>query len=155
MNKKRVSLIVFIIGIITLIAGVIFLIVRLTAGPGVADGEYLVSVGEWTLEGEDCVQLKCAEDTKCMGENGESMMSCNDSGVIWNFTELGKGTLTTNNHTNDYDFTWTIEDGKLKIKTEWLYTMDDEFDYELDQNNKILTITREDEEAVKFIPATE
>ena len=129
MNKKRVSLIVFIIGIITLIAGVIFLIVKLTAGPSVADGEYLISVGEWAEEDEP--------------------------GVVWNFTELGKGTLTTNDHVNDYDFTWTIEDGKLKIKTEWLYTMDDEFDYELDQSNKILTITREGEEAVKFIPATE
>lgn len=129
MNKKRVSLIVFIIGIITLIAGVIFLIVRLTAGPSVADGEYLISVGEWTEEDEP--------------------------GVVWNFTEVGKGTLTTNNHINDYDFAWVIEDGKLKIETEWLYTMDDEFDYELDQNNNILTITREGEEAVKFVPVAE
>ena len=47
MNKKRISLIVSIIGLLTLIAGVVFLIVRLTAGPSVADGEYLVSVGEW------------------------------------------------------------------------------------------------------------
>ena len=96
MNKKRVSLIVMIIGLITLVIGVVFLIVRLVSGPSVADGEYLVSVGEWTEQGEPS--------------------------IVWNFTEIGKGTLTTNNHTNDYDFAWALEDGKLKIDTEWLYT---------------------------------
>ena len=125
MNKKRVSLIVFIIGLLTLIAGVVFLIVRLTAEPGVADGEYLVSVGEWTEQGEP--------------------------GIVWNFTEIGKGTLTTNNHTNDYDFVWTLEDGKLKINTEWLYTLNDEFEYTLDQNGNVLTLIRGGEK-VEFIP---
>ena len=126
MNKKRISLIVLIIGLLTLIAGVVFLIVRLNAGPSVADGEYLVSVGEWKEQDEPS--------------------------VIWNFTEIGKGTLTTNNHTNDYDFVWAIEDGKLKVNTEWLYTLNDEFDYTLDQNGNILTLTRGDEETI-FIPA--
>ena len=125
MNKKRVSLIVLIIGLLTLIAGVVFLIVRLNAGPSVADGEYLVSVGEWKEQDEPS--------------------------VIWNFTEIGKGTLTTNNHTNDYDFIWAIEDGKLKVNTEWLYTLNDEFDYTLDQNGNMLTLTRGDEETI-FIP---
>ncbi len=125
MNKKRVSLIVFIIGLLTLIAGVVFLIVRLNAGPSVADGEYLVSVGEWKEQDEPS--------------------------VIWNFTEVGKGTLTTNNHTNDYDFIWAIEDGKLKVNTEWLYTLNDEFDYALDQNGNMLTLTRGDE-TFTFVP---
>ena len=125
MNKKRVSLIVFIIGLLTLIAGVVFLIVRLNAGPSVADGEYLVSVGEWKEQDEPS--------------------------VIWNFTEIGKGTLTTTNHTNDYDFAWDLEKGKLKIDTEWLYTLNDEFDYTLDQNGNMLTLTRDDEETI-FIP---
>ena len=115
MNKKRISLIVLIIGLLTLIAGVVFLIVRLTAGPSVADGEYLVSVGEWKEQDEPS--------------------------VIWNFKEIGKGTLTTNNHTNDYDFVWALEDGKLKINTEWLYTLNNEFDYVLDQGSNILTLT--------------
>ena len=125
MNKKRVSLIVLIIGLLTLIAGVVFLIVRLNAGPSIADGEYLVSVGEWKEQDEPS--------------------------VIWNFTEIGKGTLTTNNHTNDYDFIWAIEDGKLKVNTEWLYTLNDEFDYTLDQNGNMLTLTRDDEKTI-FIP---
>ena len=125
MNKKRVSLIVLIIGLLTLIAGVVFLIVRLNAGPSIADGEYLVSVGEWKEQDEPS--------------------------VIWNFTEIGKGTLTTNNHTNDYDFVWAIEDGKLKVNTEWLYTLNDEFDYTLDQNGNMLTLTRDDEKTI-FIP---
>ena len=125
MNKKRISLIVLIIGLITLIAGVVFLVVRLNAGPSVADGEYLVSVGEWEAKSEP--------------------------GVVWNFTEIVKGTLTTNNHINDYDFVWAIEDGKLKINTEWLYTLNDEFDYSLDQNEKTLTLTSGDEEII-FVP---
>lgn len=126
MNKKRVSLIVFIIGLIALVAGVIFLIIRLNSGPSVADGEYLVSVGEWTEEGEP--------------------------GVVWNFTEIGKGTLTTNDHLNDYDFAWALEDGVLKIETEWLYNMDDEFEYSLDQGGNTLTLTSGDEEII-FVPA--
>ena len=126
MNKKRISLIVLIIGLITLIAGVIFLIVQLTAGPSVADGEYLVSVGEWTEQGVP--------------------------GIVWNFTGIGKGTLTTNNHTNDYDFAWALEDGKLKIDTEWLYTLNDEFEYSLDQGSNILTLTG-GEETFTFVPA--
>ena len=151
MNKKRISLIVLIIGLITLVVGVVFLIVRLTAKPGVADGEYLVSVGEWKEKGDHCDQAKCAEGTKCLGPDGEPAMLCNDTGVIWNFTEIGKGTLTTNNHTNDYDFTWALEDGKLKIDTEWLYTLNNEFDYTLDQNENMLTLVNGDEEII-FVP---
>lgn len=151
MNKKRVSLIVFIIGLLTLIAGVVFLIVRLTAKPGVADGEYLVSVGEWKIKGGECLQSKCSGNIKCIDENGESAMVCDGDNVIWNFTEIGKGTLTTNNHVNDYDFVWALEDGKLKINTEWLYTLSDEFEYTLDQNGNVLILTRGDEK-VEFIP---
>lgn len=125
MDKKRISLIVLIIGLITLVAGVVFLIVRLNAGPSIQDGEYLVSVGEWTEEDEP--------------------------GVVWNFTEIGKGTLTTNNHTNDYDFIWALEDGKLKVETDWLYTLDDEFEYKLDQNNNVLILTSGETE-IKFTP---
>lgn len=151
MNKKRVSLIVLIIGLITLVVGVVFLIVRLVAGSNVADGEFLVSVGEWKIEGGECVQYKCAENTKCIDENGESMAVCGSNGVIWNFTEIGKGTLTTNNHTNDYEFAWALEDGKLKIDTEWLYTMNNEFDYTLDRDEKTLTLVSGDEETI-FVP---
>lgn len=151
MNKKRVSIIAMIIGLITLVGGVVFLIIRLTAGPSVADGEYLVSVGEWTMRGENCVQSKCGSDTKCVGPNGESMMLCEDSGVIWNFTEIGKGTLTTNNHLNDYDFIWAIEDDKLKIETEWLYTLNNEYEYELDQAAQTLVLKNGSDE-IKFAP---
>ena len=125
MNKKRISLIVMIIGLITLVVGVVFLIVRLTTVPSVTDGEYLVSVGEWTEQGEP--------------------------GIVWNFTEIGTGTLTTNDHLNDYDFAWALEDGKLKINTEWLYTLNDEFDYTLDQTGNMLTLVNGDEEII-FVP---
>ena len=151
MNKKRISLIIFSIGILTLIASIVFLVVKLNMEPALHDGDFLVSVGEWTIENGKCSQLKCAKETKCMDGNGESMQICENGGVIWNFTEIGKGTLTTNDHINDYDFRWIIEDNKLKIQTDWLYTMNDEFEYTLDQGNNILTIKDGDEE-VKFVP---
>ena len=126
MNKRRISLIVFIIGIITLIAGAIFLIVRIVTTPNIADSEYLVSIGKWKEE--------------------------DASSVVWDFIELGKGTLTTNNHINDYDFRWAIEEGKIRIETDWLYTLNDEFEYSLDQNSKTLIIVK-DGENIKFTPA--
>ena len=111
------SIIIFVIGMIALIVGVVMLIIKLVSGPAVRDGEFLVSVGEWALE--------------------------DDSAVVWNFTEIGKGKLTTNNHINDYDFLWSIEDGKLKIETKWLYQLNDEYEYELDQGNRRLTLNEE------------
>ena len=152
MDKKRISIITLIVGLVTLVAGVVFLIIRLTAASGVADGEYLVSIGKWGLEGGNCVQAKCGENAKCVGPDGEATVICDGDGVIWNFTEIGKGTLTTNNHVNDYNFTWAIEDDKLIIQTEWLYTLNNEYNYSLDQNNNTLTLISGDE-TVKFIPA--
>ncbi len=129
MNKKRIfSIIIFVIGILTLIAGVVFLIIKLVSGPAVNDGNYLVSIGKWQEE--------------------------DASGVIWNFSEIGKGTLTTNNHLNDYEFQWSIEDGKLKIETDWLYTINDEFEYTLNQSDNVLVIQKDTEE-IKFIPVSE
>lgn len=153
MNKKRISIIIFIIGLAVLVAGVVFLIVKLTAAPSIADGEYLVSVGEWALEGENCAQLKCAGDTKCLGPNGEPMVQCENGGVIWSFTEIGKGTLTTNNHLNDYEFIWALEDGKLQVQTDWLYTLNNTYEYLLDQNSGTLTLTS-GSETIKFVPAS-
>ena len=151
MNKKRVSIIAMIVGLITLVGGVVFLIIRLTAGPGMADGDFLVSVGEWKMQGGECLQAKCSENAKCLGADGNPVVVCDGDSVVWKFTEIGKGTLTTNNHVNDYNFMWAIEDGKLKIETEWLYTLEDEYDYTLDQNAKTLTLKSGNEE-VKFVP---
>ncbi len=104
-----------VVGVITLIAGVGFLVFRMIEAGRQADGEYLVAAGNWTLSGED--------------------------GVVWDFTEIGKGTLTTNNHINDYNFEWAIDGDKLIIETDWLYDMEDEYEYSLDQGNGVLTLT--------------
>lgn len=152
MNKKRISIILLIVGLIALVAGAIFLIIKLNIKPGVTDGEYLVSIGKWTMEGGNCMQSKCDGDAKCVDANGRSTVICEDNNVIWEFTELGKGTLTTNNHINDYDFTWTIDEDKLQIQTEWLYTMDNTYEYSLDQSNNTLTL-KDGDETIKFVPA--
>lgn len=119
-KKKTISIIIFIVGIITFITGVAFLVIGLLNTNKAADADYLVSAKTWTLE--------------------------NESGVIWQFTEPGKGTLTTNNHQNDYDFTWTLEDGKLKITTDWLYDLENEYEYSLNQGNGTLTLKDNDKE---------
>lgn len=94
-------------------------------GPNIEDANFLVEVGMWTEQ--------------------------DDNTVIWNFTEIGKGTLTTNAHINDYDFIWAIEGKDLKIETSWLYALNDNFSYKLDQGKKTLTLTRDDE-IYTFVP---
>ena len=125
-KKKILSIIVFIIGLIALIVGVVFLILDLNKGVSLQDGEYLVSVDSWVKEDEP--------------------------GVIWTFTEIGMGKLTTNNYLNSYDFIWAIEDNKFKIETDWLYTLNDEFKYRIDSGNLILI--QDDSTEIKFSPAS-
>ena len=121
-KKKKAGIILLIIGGVVLIAGTVFALVNILAEPKPRDADYLVKVGEWERE-----------DTP---------------GVIWNFTEIGKGTLTTNNHTNDYDFIWSLEEDELKIETDWLYALDDTYNYVLDQSNATLTLN----DAIVFRP---
>ena len=115
MNKQKFSLIVFIIGLFALIAGAVTLVLRFVIKPDMRDAEYLVEIGEWAEEDAD--------------------------GVIWRFTEIGKGTLTTNNHVNDYDFIWAIDGETLKIETKWLYELNNDFTYKVNQGEKTLTLT--------------
>lgn len=123
-RKQKISIIVFVIGLVALVAGIVFLVLRLSQQAALQDGEYLVSVGSFQREDEP--------------------------GVIWDFTEIGKGKLTTNNHLNDYDFIWALEDGKIKIETAWLYDLNDEYEYRLSGGNLILI--RDDSSEVKFSP---
>ena len=111
-------------GILVVIAGVICLILNLSQSSVAKDAEYLIATDGWVLEDSDR--------------------------VVWNFTEVGKGKLTTNAHENDYDFKWAIEDGKLKIETDWLYELDNEYEYSLDQGNGVLTLT-DDDESYQFV----
>lgn len=119
-KKKIISIAVMTCGIIMLIVGVVFWALKLNETPAVADGEYLVTAGSWKLEDQDS--------------------------LVWNFTEIGKGILTTNNHLNDYTFTWALEDGKILIETDWLYTLNNQFSYKLDQNAGTLLLSDGDNE---------
>lgn len=128
MDKKKIfSIVVMVIGLATLVMGAVFLVLKLTAKQDTADGEYLVSAGEWVMDSGDCTTETCER-------------------VIWKFTEIGKGTLTTNAHENDYDFQWALEDGKLKIRTDWLYELDNEYDYKINQDDGILTLKADENE---------
>ena len=122
MNKQKFSFTIFIIGMITLIAGAVALILSFVIKPDMRDAEYLVEMGEWVEQDADS--------------------------VIWKFTEVGKGTLTTNNHTNDYDFIWAIDGDKLKIETKWLTDINNEYTYKINQGEKKLTLTSDETEYV-------
>lgn len=119
-KKKIFSISALAIGLITLVVGVVFLVLTLNKGPEIQDGEYLVAQESWQLADSDK--------------------------VVWDFTEIGKGILTTNGHENDYDFKWAIEDGKLKIETDWLYTLNNDYDYTLNQSAGELVLTADGKE---------
>lgn len=125
-SAKRAPIVVMIIGLIVLVAGVVVLLMNVLAKPAMRDAEYLVEIGSWERKDEPS--------------------------VVWDFTEIGKGSLTTDSHGNDYDFRWALEDGVLKIETEWLYTFNDDYNYALDQSTNVLTIST-DAESWTFVPA--
>lgn len=132
-KNKAVSLGVLIVGLIMLAMGVVFLVLGLKKASLLTDGDFLVSVGEWKLtESEECTKNEC------------------EDAVIWRFSEIGKGTLTTNRHKNDYEFKWAIQDGKLVIETDWLYELDNEYEYTIDQGARTLTV-QDDTGEYKFV----
>lgn len=133
-KKKLAAIVIMIVGLLTLAAGIIFSILKLNATPAIQDGEFLISAKEWVLN----------DNANCNSDDDQET-NCTPS-VIWKFTEIGKGTLTTNNHINDYDFSWAIKDKKLQIETAWLYDLENEYDYELNQNDKTLTLKNGEEE---------
>ena len=116
-TKKKWGITIFIIGLLTLAAGVTFLLITLLKGPRIQDADYLVQVGKWELE--------------------------NEPSVVWNFTEIGKGTLTTNSHLNDYEFIWRIDGDTLKIETKGLYELNEEYTNKSDQGKNTLNMTNE------------
>lgn len=126
MKKMKVaSIVTLVVGVIVLVIGGVFLIIKKNEASKLGDADYLVETREFVMEGSD-------------------------GAVVWDFSEIGKGSLTTNNHTNDYNFQWAMEDDKLKIKTDWLYEMDNEYTYQIDQGAGTLTLTDGDE-TYKFV----
>lgn len=149
MDKKRIiSIVVMAIGLVTLVVGAVFLILKLTSKPAVADGEYLVSAGNWVLEqGDSCELLEEAassEESNCE----------DDAKVIWQFAEIGKGTLTTNSHLNDYSFAWALQEGRLFVQTDWLYKLDNEYEYTLNQGEGVLVLS-DGENEYRFVAQSE
>ncbi len=130
MKKMKIaSIVTLVIGVIALVAGGVFFVIKKNEADKMGDADYLVKAGNFVMEDSD-------------------------GAVIWDFTEVGKGKLTTNNHTNDYDFQWAIEDDNMKIRTDWLYEIDNEYTYQLDQGAGTLTLTA-GEETHKFVAEKE
>lgn len=146
-KKKIISIVILVVGVVVLGVGTVFLVLHLTQAPVVADGEYLVSAGEWVLNSEECSEPEASKEPEASSE-------CGTPSVIWKFTEIGKGTLTTNNHVNDYDFAWALEDGYLAMRTNWLYELDNNYEYKLDQKTGELTLTADGKD-YRFVAKTQ
>ena len=156
-KKPLFGVLTFSIGALALAASTTYFVIKNNEKPAIRDAEYLVSIGKWVMQPSanqtDCILPEgavdqTAEPTDCIPPSSIEDYSSN---VIWNFTEIGKGTLTTNNHIDDHEFKWSIEDGKLKLETTWLYDLYDEYDYELDQKEQKLEI-KKDEQIKTFKP---
>ena len=124
---RKISIGVLVVGAVALIAGIGFLVYNILNTPSASDADYLVQVKTWQRE--------------------------DAPSVIWKFTEIGKGQLTTNDGENTYDFTWAFDDGKLKIDTDWLYTLNDEYEFSIDQHDQKLTLKDGENGDLVFIPS--
>ena len=157
-NKIILGIIAIVIGGGALIASVAFFIIDLISTPDLRDAEFLVQKGTWVMQSNtaskptDCVTTEeGGEPTDCITTTSEAPAE----NVIWKFTEIGKGTLTTNNHIDDHDFKWALDGNKLLIETEWLYTLYNEVTYSLDQKEETLILTDENGHKATFKPAQE
>ncbi len=143
-KKKRFSFIIFVIGILVLVFGLVLILLKLiNIDDRMQDGEYLVEKKEWALVHTSTTDEPWSTETEFItncGSGGVETNCIDVVEVIWQFTEIGKGTLTTNDHLNDYDFIWALEDGKLKIETSWLYLLENEYEYELNQESGLLKL---------------
>lgn len=145
-KKKILCITTLVVGLIMLAVGAVFLVLNLTKGSQAQDGEYLISAGEWALDLGDCAELVDESDP------AEESTECSDEpSVVWKFTEVGKGTLTTDGGKHNYDFIWALEDGTLKIQTNWLYELENEYTYSLDQKAKTLTLTNDKNDEYIFV----
>lgn len=125
-KQRKISIAALVVGVLVLIGGLVFFLVNFLRADTASDADYLVKIGAWQRE--------------------------DAPSVIWDFTEIGKGQLTTNDHVNDYDFTWALMDDQLKIDTDWLYTLNNEYSYQINQAQNTLTLTSGDE-TWTFVPA--
>ena len=156
-TKLIISIIILVLGVGALAGGAVYFILDQSKKPDVRDAEFITKVGKWTM-----LYLDTSLITNCGSNEIEEPTNCIDSpeptegpsNVIWDFTEIGKGTLTTNNHIDDHEFKWSLEGNTLKVETEWLYDLYNEYTYELNQEESTLTLTDPDGETYKFIPAT-
>ncbi len=117
-KSRRWPKLILIAGVIMLIVGAVLFVVKTVSGATLRDANTLIEVGVW--QREDAPE------------------------VVWTFTEMGKGTLTSNGHQNDYDFLWRIDGDTLKLKVKWLYDVESEYTYHLD--GKTLSLKRLDSE---------
>lgn len=127
LRRRAISVAVFLCGVISLVAGVVALVYGLARSDEVSAAAFLVKAGPW--------QRQDAPD------------------VTWQFTSIGAGTLTTDGGEHEYPFTWALVDGQLKVDTEWLYTLNDAYDFSLNQSTSKFTL-KTAQGTVAFVPVS-
>lgn len=127
--RFKVLVPIFVVSMGVLVFGVTFFLINVFSRLKVRDADFLVSASDWVRE-----------DTE---------------GVVWRFTEIGKGELTTNNGLNTYDFIWAIQGNELKIETDWLYKLNNNYEYKLNQDTRTLVLSSGEGEVVFISEADE
>ena len=70
----------------------------------------------------------------------DSWVKSDADSVIWTFDRDATCTVTTT-RVEVFDCTWYLEDDTLGIQTSWLTTLEDEFTFALNREEKSFTIT--------------
>ncbi|MBQ2660391.1 hypothetical protein IJF86_03175 [Candidatus Saccharibacteria bacterium] len=132
MKKKLIVIFGSIIAAAVVVCGAFFItkfIDETLAETPSSDAEFLISKHVWQKFGEES--------------------------VVWTFEADGVCQITTNS-TEYFDCEWGIDGDVLKIKTAWLYDLEDSFTFTLDRGGKTettLTVTSaSDGKVSQFLP---
>ncbi len=131
--KKKTKIIILVSVLVLVLAGIgvgLFFLLsnKPEPEPVLSDTEYLIKIESWEKTGAPT--------------------------VIWTFRDDRVGELTTNK-TNYYTTKWALEEdgAKLHILTNWLYELDDTFEFSLDRENNTFTVKNlADETESVFVP---
>lgn len=126
MKKKKIIVIICsVLAFAAIVAGAFFITKSINEKANISTAEFLASGHEWKKSGEET--------------------------VVWTFESNGTCKVTTNS-TETFDCKWEIEDKNLKIETDWLTTLKDEFEISINtSDNSFTAISKSDGKESTFV----
>jgi len=82
----------------------------------------------------------------------QSWQKSDEASVVWSFSSDGTCKITTNS-TETFDCSWQLIDNNLKIQTNWLKTLSDEFEIEINKSDNSFTVTSKTDNKVSTFNA--